>query len=561
MTATTPQQWRERALTAERRGDAQAARQAMFQGVAEHPSDAALGSSAGSLFMRLGDALTAEQHFSKASALQPANIEFAINRAIALSALNRHGEAVSALGPFSEKGRTSALYCSTRGTAERGKRNLPQAAFWYDLALALEPNRAKALHGRARVAIERGEASALQRFDRAISVNQGDADLWLGKAQSLDVAGDHAGARQIAQALVDQAPQWTEGLRFLAQLRLGQGEEDFTSHYGEAMKRVPQDPNIPAAWCAVLAGLDFHKKAAQVARAASQTFPAMEHFALLEAVNVGAAGDDGRADLIFGKLDQQDAERWLHECRHSIRLGHYTKAGSLLDKVIAEEPWNISAWALRGVLWRITKDERSHWLDGREEMVRLLPLRDADTILPKVIPLLHKLHDHSPLPLGQSLRGGSQTRGILFDRTEPELAELRDAILATVGDYQAGLPSPDPGHPLLRHRAAPWGLAGSWSVRLIGGGDFHTAHIHPQGIVSSALYLELPEMNPSDAQGGWLEVGRPPPDLRLDLEPLRTIEPKPGHLALFPSTLYHGTRPFNGSRRMTVAFDVTLDQD
>jgi hypothetical protein len=42
----------------------------------------------------------------------------------------------------------------------------------------------------------------------------------------------------------------------------------------------------------------------------------------------------------------------------------------------------------------------------------------------------------------------------------------------------------------------------------------------------------------------------------LDLEPLEAIKPEPGYLALFPSTLYHGTRPFGDAERMTVAFDA-----
>ncbi|NNC52370.1 MAG: hypothetical protein HKO08_04950, partial [Erythrobacter sp.] len=111
----------------------------------------------------------------------------------------------------------------------------------------------------------------------------------------------------------------------------------------------------------------------------------------------------------------------------------------------------------------------------------------------------------------------------------------------------------------LRHRDAEWRMLGSWSVRLLGGGDHHTAHIHPQGIVSSACYLILPDgRSPGD---GALEVGRPAPDLRLDLQPLRTIEPIEGHLALFPSTMYHGTSPFGAGRRMTVAFDVVPAED
>jgi hypothetical protein len=55
---------------------------------------------------------------------------------------------------------------------------------------------------------------------------------------------------------------------------------------------------------------------------------------------------------------------------------------------------------------------------------------------------------------------------------------------------------------------------------------------------------------------GWLELGRPPPDLKMDLEPIETIEPEPGYLVLFPSYLYHGTRRFPAGERMSVAFDV-----
>lgn len=99
-------------------------------------------------------------------------------------------------------------------------------------------------------------------------------------------------------------------------------------------------------------------------------------------------------------------------------------------------------------------------------------------------------------------------------------------------------------------------MAGSWSVRLTGGADFHASHIHPQGILSSALYLLLPDRAGLARGEGWLELGRPPADLRLDLGPVTSLHPREGYLALFPSTLYHGTTPFAQGRRMTVAFDI-----
>ena len=558
MSAPTPQAYRDIALAAERAGDIDGARRAMAEAVGAFPHDAPLANSAGNLAMRANDAAAAERLFARAADMAPGELEYALNRSIALFRLGDYRTAVALLEPHEAKGRSSARYCSARGAAERAAGNLECAARWYDLCIALDKAHARGLHGRARVAIERGEDTACERFERALVVSPSDADLWLGKAQALDVEGDPAAAREIAEALVAQAPQWHEGLRFLAQLRLAAGESDWAGHYAEATRKFPDDPSLRAAHATLLAGLDRFAEAAEIAGAARARFPDDPHFALLEAVHAGSAGDDDRAGRIFAKLALDTAERRVHEARHWIRLSQPERASDLLDAALAEQPGSIAGWALRGIVWRLLGDPRDEWLHGQPGLVALLPLADGDALLPEVIPLLHRLHDASPLPLGQSLRGGSQTRGILFQRREPELARLEAAIVATLETYRAQLPARDAAHPLLRHREARWRLEGSWSVRLTGGGDHHTAHIHPQGIVSSALYLEVPAAQGDDPQAGWLEIGRPPPDLRLDLPPLRTIEPSAGHLALFPSTLYHGTRPFAAARRMTVAFDVAL---
>ena len=552
-----PDECRNRALAAERSGDLDRARQIFADGIAAFPDHGALANSAANLAMRIGEFELAERQFAHASSLDPENLEFSLNQAIAFARLDRHLQANAVLRRIENQGRQSAKYCAARGAAERSLGNPGMAADWYARALALDPLHLLALHGRARLAIERGDNAAVQHFDAALAANPGDPNLWLGKAQALDVAGDFAGAREIAQALVDQAPGWTEGLRFLAQLRLGAGDPDFADHYATAARRTPGDPNIPLAWIELLAGNDRFSQAADVAADARIRFPNEEVFALHEAVNCGCAGDDDRAESLFAAMRLDTAVRHLQESRHRIRRGELDLAEGLLGQTLHSERWNVSAHALLGIIWRMIGDARAQDLHGQAGLVRLMPLAGSAETLTEVVPLLHALHDSSPLPLGQSLRGGTQTRGVLFDRMEPELGKLRAALLETIEQYRAGLPEADAAHPLLRHRGRAWQLAGSWSVRLIGGGDFHTSHIHPQGIVSSALYLETPETLDTGSHSGWLEIGRPPPDLRLDLPPLQLIEPQPGHLALFPSTLYHGTRPFPDGQRMTVAFDVT----
>jgi hypothetical protein len=99
-------------------------------------------------------------------------------------------------------------------------------------------------------------------------------------------------------------------------------------------------------------------------------------------------------------------------------------------------------------------------------------------------------------------------------------------------------------------------FSGSWSVRLRGGGR-HANHVHPKGWISSALYIGLPDRAQGDADdAGWFTVGEPQEALGLNLMPRLKIEPKPGHLVLFPSWMWHGTVPFADGERLTVAFDV-----
>lgn len=548
--------WVNKARSLAQTGNLAGARKMLADAMRAFPDHAALANSAGDLAMKAQALEDAEQLFAKASKLDPANAEYPINQAIALQGLRRPKEAIQTLSAIEQHGQHLSKYSRVRASCARDAGDLAQSAEWYDAALKAEPAHAKALHGRARVAIERAEPDALARFDRALAVNPGDPHLWLGKAQALDVQGDVRGARQIAEQLAQQAPAWTEGLKFLAQLKLGAGEEDFTNHYAEAAARAPQDPNIWHDWIAQLAGLDFAAEAADVARRARGKFPNEPFFALLEAIHSGSAGDDERAEAIFAQLSLNDTNRQLHEARHRIRCGELAHAEQLLDLALEHDSRSISAWALLGIVWRLTGNEKGNWLHGQENLFRQLPLEADRGVLENAIPLLHQLHDNSPLPLGQSLRGGTQTRGGLFKRTEEELAQLHKGILDTLEVYRSGLPPHDATHPLLAQRKSPWHIAGSWSVRLAGGGDYHTSHIHPQGVISSALYVERTECDEPEPQAGWLEIGRPPPDLRLDLEPLAVLPPKPGHLTLFPSTLYHGTRPFSAGRRMTVAFDV-----
>jgi hypothetical protein len=55
---------------------------------------------------------------------------------------------------------------------------------------------------------------------------------------------------------------------------------------------------------------------------------------------------------------------------------------------------------------------------------------------------------------------------------------------------------------------------------------------------------------------GHIAFGIPPAELGLALEPYRTLAPAPGRLAVFPSTMWHGTVPFDDGERLVIAFDI-----
>lgn len=554
---SAPEYYQQKMREALNAGRMEEAKSLIAKGLKEHPRYAPMHNSAGNVYMGMRDLANAAACFAKAATLAPNVGEFVINHAIALTGLNRHAEACAILRKIERTEKGSARYCTTRANAERGAKRLGEAAAWYDEALRLEPSRPKALYGRAWIALERFEPDLLSVIDRAIRANPGSADLWLARAQALEAAGDIAAAREIAQSLADQAPSWIDGLQLLAQIRYNQGEEDFTSHYEEALRLAPNDPNIAIAWISILGGAQRNDEAADVAARCAHQFPAFDEFRFMEGIFRGAIGDIGEATRIFAALETDRHDRWLHMSQHYMRLKEFERAEDYLKKAIALDRANITAWAQLGVVWRLTDNVRGEWLHGQEGLFALRPLVDADKVLGPARRLLHELHDHSPFPLSQSLRGGTQTRSVLFNRMEPELAALRASIMATLEEHRRHLPKKDATHPLLRFRDAPWALEGSWSVRL-SVGDSHASHIHPEGLVSSALYCQLPSAMGGTDQAGALELGRPPADFNTGLGPISVLEPKEGYLALFPSTLYHGTRPFSGDEhRMTVAFDVT----
>ncbi|HEX8192448.1 MAG TPA: tetratricopeptide repeat protein [Allosphingosinicella sp.] len=545
------------ALVERRRGDLQAARAAFEAALAAAPNDATIHGNFANFHADCGDHDAALSAYAKALAADPSHHEARFNRALLLQTLGRFEDALADLDAAAAAFRRDARLHSARGSVLRDLGRLGEAAAAYDAALAAEPNRALAAYGRARVAMERGEGAAPALYRRAAALRPGDPQILLDLAEAMEMQGDPDAIPTLAAAVAAQ-PGWAQGQKVLARMRWEAGEgRAFTRTLEAALAAAPGDRALWLAYASALGEADLHREAADAAARARASLGRDDdpEFMLLEAMRASEAGETARADRLFAALPEMPA-RSLTEARHRLRTGDVAHAAALAEAARAEAPWDVGAWAITGIAWRLLGDSRAGWLLEQPGLFGAEALALDEAALIQIAERLRSLHRTRAHPIGQSLRGGTQTRGALFAREEPEIRRLRAAVEQAVHHYWERLPPADPAHPLLRLRSRRPRITGSWSVRLTGGG-FHVAHFHSQGALSSACYFVVPA--PQALMEGWLELGGAPSELGLGLEPLARVEPVPGRIALFPSYLFHGTRPFSAGERLTAAFDVVAE--
>lgn len=543
-----------RAIVEQGLGNLAMAREQFEAAVRLAPSNAAIWNNFGNLLGRIGDESAALEAYDRALTLSPRFADAMFNRAILLLQLERRSEARGAFLALIDTSSGDPRYWNGLAAVEKENGELKAAASAYDHAIAAAPDDRLALIGRARVALEREERDVLDRYRAARQVAPDDPELALDETEARLGRGDQAALDDLA-GLARSAPDWTRGQIALARMRWEQGDRSgYADHVEALLAAEPAREDLWRDYIQLLADCGEPARAADAAQRARHERDDDGALQLVEAVHAGKAGQIERAEALLAALAPNMPGRRVHDAVHRIRRGELDRAIRLIEAVLEGERWNFAAWGIAELLYRKMGNARSEWLSGQPGLVGIsqLPLGAAD--FEAADSLLLRLHRDTVEAIGQSVHGGTQTRWQLFDRTEPELARLRAAIECALADHVARLPARDATHPLLRHRDGRMTIGPSWSVRFLGAGH-HVPHYHPKGLISSACYFRVP---PSDgATGdGWLEIGRPPADFLMDLDPIRVVAPEPGRLVLFPSYLFHGTRPFLAGERMSVAFDI-----
>lgn len=519
--------------------------------------------------------------YERAIALQPAYPDAHYNQARALHAGARMPEAAASLNrALSHAPQPTIAMLQLHAQIEGDLGHIDSALRTLEKALSVAPDHLGLLHNRA-VLLQRGHRheEALALHDRAAALGLNAADAHYNRGNTLQSLGRHEEALQSYRAALARDHGHVLAHFDLARLRWRLGDEHFDAEIraelGDALRAGQAQGDAPPA----LAGIHAHL----LWRAERFGDAAAAYRQALQALPRAAAMHDGLGRCLM-RLGEVEASLAAHAQAVNLAPGdgevHANHAASLLqagrpeaargaaEAACLHAPQHQHAQALRALAWRLLGDARADWADDPQRLVQSYDLAappgfaNMAAFNAALADELRRLHHDRRAPIDQTLRGGTQTVGKLFDQGHPLVDALKARIAEAVARHIAALPD-DTSHPFLAQRgaaAAGWQFTDSWSSRLQRQG-FHTDHVHPHGWLSSAYYVTVPEVcADTTARQGWLRFGRPDlplPGIDLDSLVQRELQPQPGRLVLFPSMAWHGTRPFDSTaERLTVAFDV-----
>ncbi|HJS91766.1 MAG TPA: tetratricopeptide repeat protein [Steroidobacteraceae bacterium] len=365
-------------------------------------------------------------------------------------------------------------------------------------------------------------------------------------AIALQAAGRHVEAGQIAHRALAQA----------------------TAALDQALRRFANDDALWATKAAILQGAgDARAAYACLAPRAErpQAPPALLVRAGLSALDFDPAQALALAERAMRLMPENAQARNLLA---AAQLGAGDAAGALhnCETLLQKAPDDQYLIALKTTALRLLGDALYGELCDYERLILPLPIEppatwaDLPSFLRDLTASLNRLHDpEGHALLFQSLRHGTETTQDLTRSTDPAIRALFQAFAAPISRYLEHIGQGT--DPLRRRNKGRWRFNGSWSVRLRNRG-FHTSHVHPRGWISSAFYVELPDvMTAARTDEGILSFGTPGVLTAPPLAAEYSVRPHAGMLVLFPSYFWHGTVPFESPQpRLTVAFDAVPER-
>lgn len=409
-------------------------------------------------------------------------------------------------------------------------------------------------------------AEAEEATARAFAKGLDAPETWLVRARALQGLNRLDEAEMAYLEAIMRRPAYSDAQSDLAQLRWMRTADIAAAlaTLDATMKEVSPTAELVILKSRILANAGQRSSAAAVLAerlAADPRHAGLQQAAARAAADLGDAVRQLDHSVTALRLEPGSGSAAKGVVEALLHAGQPAEAERLVLRILAGAPNDQGLLALLATAWRLQDDPRHFALCEDPALISVAPINapsgwpSRDLFLSELALVLQGLHGWRTHPLGQSLRHGSQTQ---IDLARSDLPVMRGLFAALDAPIRAHIDGLGHGPDLLRARprgAGGYRILGAWSVLLQPGGH-HLDHVHPKGWISSAFYVALPGAVMRDCEG-WLAFGRPGIPTAPRLAPFRHIQPEIGHVALFPSYLWHGTEPFTGDEpRLTVAFDL-----
>ena len=548
-------------------GDAPGAETLLRRAIESDPSWTPTYTLLGELLLAGGRGLEAEAALRRALTGTGADPRAALILARYYNGSGRQAQALAVAAPFCARGHADSELVTQHVTALIALGRQSEAISFYSGLAGAAPDNPALVQALAIALNAAGRhVEAGQIAHRALVRGLRTATLCLTYANSLMAEGSNERAEIALRDCLRLEPRLLEAHNSLAQLiwmRTGDLAQA-TEALDQALQRFGNDDALWATKAAILQGAGDARAAfdclgPRAERA--QAPPVLLVRAGLSALDFDSAKALSLAQRALRYMPDNSSARSLLTAA-LLGVGDARAALPQCEALLAQSPDDQYLIALQTTALRLLGDERYVQLCDYRNLVLPLPIEppapwaDLPSFLADLTASLNRLHDpNGHALLFQSLRHGTETTQDLTRSADPAVRGVFQAFAAPIARFLEHIGQGT--DPLRRRNKGGWRFNGSWSVRLRERG-FHTSHVHPRGWISSAFYIELPDVMTDDrTDEGVLSFGKPGILTTPSLEPEYTVRPAPGMLVLFPSYFWHGTIPFQSPQpRLTVAFDA-----
>ncbi len=550
-----------------RLGDPAGAEAWVRKAIAADKRQPAFHATLGDILFQLGSKDQAEKSYRAALALNRIHGPAARQLTLRLTELGRPDEALKVIAPLvCGRSVTDHGLLNAYAGALKGAGRLEEALAVYQQSVAAAPASGVAEHNVAATLGDLGRsADAEAATQRAFAKGLNAPETRLVQGRALVALGRFEEADTAFRTALHLQPLYVDAHRDLAQLiwMRTENKSEAVAVLDATLRTAPNATALLQLKAKVFsfAGDDqgaYEVLQGAVARCSDQ--PVLHLAAAQAAIAAGQAKEGlDHAERARDLSPPGDIQAAMFVCEALLALGRASEAAVLAQEVVRAAPRDQQALAYLATAWRLLGDPRYGELYDYDAFVRswiidtpkgwsslaayLADLKDR-------LNARHRLKTH---PLDQSLRQGSQLSHVL-QSDHPAIRAFSEAV---EGPIQAHMAALGQGRGPLRSRnTGHYKFQGVWSVKLRPDGGRHVDHVHPEGWLSSACYIDLPK-GMEEGRQGWIKFGQPgaPTEPKLDAE--HFVKPEPGLLVLFPSYMWHGTMPFSGEdSRLTIAFDV-----